>query len=63
MSYALERFGSALGGSAVLLSTFQDARYFSRATSERYAVLAQNLAFVGVLAEGLGGQPAPGVHG
>jgi DICT domain-containing protein len=63
MSYALEDVALALGESAVLFSSFQEAKYFSPAISERYAALAGNLAFVGVLAEGLGSAPAPGVHG
>lgn len=63
MSYAIEDVALALGGSAVLLSTFPNAPHFSGAIQERYAELARDLAFVGVLAEGLGDQPAPGVHG
>lgn len=63
MSFALEDVALALGGSAVLLSSFQEARFFSRTISERYTALAGDLAFVGVLAQGLGSTPAPGVHG
>jgi EAL domain-containing protein (putative c-di-GMP-specific phosphodiesterase class I) len=63
MSYAIEDVALALGASAVLLRSFQEAKYFTREISERYAALARDLAFVGVLAEELGSEPAPGVHG
>jgi EAL domain-containing protein (putative c-di-GMP-specific phosphodiesterase class I) len=62
-SIQLEEEAASLGGEAVVLSTFQDARFFTEATRERYARLARHAAFVGVFGEGMGPDPAPGVRG
>jgi hypothetical protein len=63
MSRALESEALAQGAETVLISTFQHARFFGPATAEWYEQLAGQLAFVGALAEGLGGEPARGVRG
>jgi EAL domain-containing protein (putative c-di-GMP-specific phosphodiesterase class I) len=47
----------------VVLSTFQEARHFTPATSRRYEAMAGSAAFVGAVAQGLGAEPAPGVRG
>jgi EAL domain-containing protein (putative c-di-GMP-specific phosphodiesterase class I) len=63
MSLALEEQALLQGESAVLLSTFQEARYFPRSTRARYTRLARDVAFVGVLAHDLDSDPAAGVRG
>jgi EAL domain-containing protein (putative c-di-GMP-specific phosphodiesterase class I) len=63
MSLALEEQALLQGESVVVLSTFQEARHFPASTRARYAKLAQSVAFVGALAFGLDGEPAPGVRG
>ena len=63
MSLALEDEALVQGSSAVILSTFQDARYFPASTRARYGELAERLALVGALAHDLGHEPAPGVRG
>jgi EAL domain-containing protein (putative c-di-GMP-specific phosphodiesterase class I) len=63
ISLALEDEAIAQGETSVLLSTFQEAAFFTPATKERYASIASRAAFVGALAQGLGEQPAPGVRG
>ena len=51
------------GESAVVLSTFQHARYFTPHTGERYARLARQAAFVGALGQDMPVTPQPGVRG
>ncbi len=63
MSLALEEQALLQGASGVLLSTFQEARYFPRSTRERYARLAAEVSLVGALAYDLDPEPAPGVRG
>jgi EAL domain-containing protein (putative c-di-GMP-specific phosphodiesterase class I) len=63
MSLALEEQALAQGESAVLLSTFQESRYFAASTRRRYAKMARAAAFVGALAHDLESEPAPGVRG
>jgi EAL domain-containing protein (putative c-di-GMP-specific phosphodiesterase class I) len=62
-SKQLEQQALGSGESALVLSTFQEERFFTAATKVRYARLASSAAFVGVLAVGMGGSPLPGVHG
>ena len=62
-SKQLEQQAIASGESALVLSTFQEERFFTAATKVRYARLAESAAFVGVLAEGMSGSPLAGVHG
>lgn len=47
----------------LLLSCFQDARHVTPATARRYAALAAQLPFVGVLGERMPDEPVPGVRG
>jgi EAL domain-containing protein (putative c-di-GMP-specific phosphodiesterase class I) len=63
VSKHLERQAMRAGESAVILSTFQDASFFTTATRERYSRLVERAAFVGVLAEGMPAEPLPGVRG
>jgi len=48
---------------AVVLVTFQDERFITRATAARYERLARRAAFVGALGTGLSEEPVPGVRG
>ncbi len=63
ISKHLERQVIAAGESAVVLSTFQDASFFTPATRRRYSELAAHAAFVGVLGEGMPPEPLAGVRG
>jgi EAL domain-containing protein (putative c-di-GMP-specific phosphodiesterase class I) len=63
MSLALEDQALIQGESAVLISTFQEARHFPSSTRARYERLAPRVAFVGALAHDLDSEPAPGVRG
>lgn len=63
MSIALEEQALLQGESAVLLSTFQEAKYFPSSTRARYTDLARSAAFVGALGHDLDDEPAPGVRG
>ncbi len=63
MSLALEEEALGRGPSVVLLSTFQEADFFTPANGRRYEAIAARAAFVGALAVGLGDEPAPGVRG
>jgi DICT domain-containing protein len=47
----------------VLLSTFQEAEFFSPRTAALYSSLAERAALVGALGVGMGPHPAPGVRG
>ncbi|MEA2309743.1 MAG: hypothetical protein QOI65_2029 [Thermoleophilaceae bacterium] len=62
-SRQLEEHAASLGGEAVILSTFQDARFFTGATRERYARLAERAAFVGAFGAEMATEPATGVRG
>jgi EAL domain-containing protein (putative c-di-GMP-specific phosphodiesterase class I) len=63
LSLQIEAQASSLGSSAVVLSTFQEARYFTSVTGARYSALASGAALVGALGVGLSESPAPGVRG
>jgi EAL domain-containing protein (putative c-di-GMP-specific phosphodiesterase class I) len=63
MSHHLENEALALGHKAVVFATFQHARNFTPRTRYRYSLLAQDTAFVGVLAEGMTPAPVRGVRG
>jgi EAL domain-containing protein (putative c-di-GMP-specific phosphodiesterase class I) len=63
LSLQIEGRTTSLGRSAVVLSSFQEARHFSVATSARYSALSQRAALVGALGVGLSERPAPGVRG
>lgn len=47
----------------ILLGTFQNAERFTEETRERYARLAEGLAFVAAFGHGMAPSPAPGVVG
>lgn len=51
------------GESTVVLATFQEARFLSPQTGQRYARLAQRAAFVGALGKDMPAMPLPGVRG
>jgi DICT domain-containing protein len=53
----------ALDAQAVVLSAFQDARYFTDEIARRYARLAERAPLVAVLGRDLNAEPAPGVRG
>ena len=63
LSRQLEAEASVLGGEAVVLATFQDAKFFTPRSRERYETLARSAALVGALGLGMGVNPAPGVRG
>lgn len=59
----LEEEATALELPPVVLCTFEDASLFTPGTRRRYARLAEQYAFVGVLGEGMELDPAEGVRG
>jgi EAL domain-containing protein (putative c-di-GMP-specific phosphodiesterase class I) len=63
LSRQIETQAAGLGDFAVILSTFQEARYFTPISAARYASLAEHAALVGALGVGLPECPAPGVRG
>jgi EAL domain-containing protein (putative c-di-GMP-specific phosphodiesterase class I) len=63
LSLQIEAQTRNLGRSAVLLSAFQDAQFFSPTAQSRYSSLSQGAALVGALGYDLPEQPAPGVRG
>lgn len=63
VSKQLEREARRLGGTCVIVSTFQEARHFTPATRSRYRDLAERVGFVAALGEGLSTSPLPGVRG
>jgi diguanylate cyclase (GGDEF)-like protein len=63
VSKHLEAQARNAGESALVLSAFQHARFFTDATRKRYAGLAAETAFVGALGEDMPPQPLPGVRG
>ncbi len=63
LSRQLEAEALRLGDEAVLLATFQEAKFFTERSSRRYVEISERAAFVGALGVGLESQPAPGVRG
>ena len=63
MSRALEEMAAAEGEASVVVSTFQEASFFTPATRRRYRRLAQQAALVGAIGVGLEETPEPGVRG
>ena len=59
----LERQAVALGEPAVLLATFERARYLTPATVRRYADLARGATLVGVYGQQMPARPAHGLRG
>jgi EAL domain-containing protein (putative c-di-GMP-specific phosphodiesterase class I) len=63
LSRQLENEALGLGGEAVVLATFQDARFFTTGSRTKYERLAECAALVGALGCGLEAEPAPCVRG
>lgn len=63
VSHHLEAQARRLGEEAVVVSAFQDARFFTPDTCRRYAELAEGAALVAALGVDLAAEPAPGVRG
>jgi EAL domain-containing protein (putative c-di-GMP-specific phosphodiesterase class I) len=63
LSRQLEAQASTLGSTALMLSTFQEAAFFTAPTAARYREIASNAALAGALGVGLPEIPAPGVRG
>jgi len=63
LSLQIEAQASGLGASAVLLSSFQEAQYFTPLTAARYARISLAAALVGALGVGLSQTPVAGVRG
>lgn len=63
MSKHLEQQALASGESGVVVSSFQEASFFTPSTRRRYEHLAEHLTFVGALGVGMSTEPARGVRG
>lgn len=63
LSLQIEAQAAGLGASAVVLSTFQEADYFTPTTAARYSRMSRAAALVGALGVGLSEQPVAGVRG
>jgi EAL domain-containing protein (putative c-di-GMP-specific phosphodiesterase class I) len=63
LSHQLEQEASAVRGEAVVLATFQDARFFGAGMRRRYERLAREAALVGALGVGVPDEPGAGVRG
>ncbi len=63
LSKQLEREAMRLGKTCVVAATFQEARYFTPSTAQRYRDLVERTGFVCALGEGLSAEPVPGVRG
>ena len=63
LSKHLEREALRYGSTCVVVSTFQHVRHFTPATAHRYRELAERVAFVAAIGDGLGGEPVRGVRG
>jgi EAL domain-containing protein (putative c-di-GMP-specific phosphodiesterase class I) len=63
LSRQLEQEAFAVQGEAVVLATFQHARFFTDSTRQRYERLAESAALVGALGIGMPPRPGAGVRG
>ena len=63
MSQGIEEQARTEGDSVVLLSAFQDSRFFGPRVRRRYRRLGEHCALVGALGVGLATTPEPGVRG
>jgi EAL domain-containing protein (putative c-di-GMP-specific phosphodiesterase class I) len=63
LSLSLERQSVKEGSTAIVISSFQEAAYFTAGTAERYSALAEDAALVAALGVGMDREPAPGVRG
>ena len=63
MSHHLEERALRIGEGAVILSAFQEARHFTKATVRRYEALARRASLVAAFGVGLADEPVHGVRG
>jgi EAL domain-containing protein (putative c-di-GMP-specific phosphodiesterase class I) len=63
LSRQLEEEAFAVKGEAVVLATFQDARFFTPRMRGRYERMAANASLVGVLGVGIPSRPGAGIRG
>jgi hypothetical protein len=63
ISRQLERQAALQGESTILLAAFQEARHFTKETSDSYRALASGLAFVAAVGHGIPAAPSPGIRG
>lgn len=63
LSRSIERQTSNQAHAAVVISSFQEASYFTPETAGRYARLAEDAALVAAFGVGMDAEPAPGVRG
>jgi EAL domain-containing protein (putative c-di-GMP-specific phosphodiesterase class I) len=63
LSLSIERQVANQGSAAVVISSFQEASYFTEKTACRYAGLAEDAALVAALGADMSREPAPGVRG
>jgi hypothetical protein len=63
VSKHLERQALRMGKTCIVLSTFQEARYFGEPTARRYRQLARETGFVAAIGSGLSSEPTAGVRG
>ncbi len=63
LSRSIEHQIGNQASSTVVISTFQEERYFTPKTARRYAELAEGSALVAALGVDIGHEPAPGVRG
>jgi PAS domain S-box-containing protein len=62
VSHQLERQAMRLGETCVVVTAFEAARHVTPATRLRYRDLVERVGFVAALAEGLTGEPMPGMR-
>jgi EAL domain-containing protein (putative c-di-GMP-specific phosphodiesterase class I) len=63
LTRSIEEQAAKQGPATVILSTFQEAPFFTAKTARRYVELARDAALVGALGVGLATEPAPGIRG
>lgn len=63
LSKQLEVHAASLGPECVILGNLQNVRHLTPGTAARYAGLAGQAAFAGLIGAGVGAEPAPGVRG
>ncbi|HEX5922746.1 MAG TPA: diguanylate cyclase [Baekduia sp.] len=63
MSHHLEERALRIGEGAVILSAFQEARHFTKATARRYEALARRASLVAAFGVGMPDEPVHGVRG
>jgi diguanylate cyclase (GGDEF)-like protein len=63
ISKSLERQAMQFGGAGMVVSTFQQAKFFTPFTAQRYRSLVDRGGFVAAIGEGLSREPLPGLRG